>query len=233
MTTKAEIERFLAETKLGTYQRVPLGHGLEIYGKRDCVASFQAGMIESIEGKTVLDVGCAYGAMGFLAEEAGASRVLGIDRKGRVIRVARQVSALKESQVEFQCLNIDTHPMPGVFDVVLCYNVLHHLRHPLWVLHNLADACQGWLVLEFSTIKGRFSKLSNVPVSVTKAIENQPMLSPTAREVGLCFNPEALEIIMPWFGSFEMVRSEKSHRSSDYHLMVFRRVNHNKINKRS
>jgi len=224
MTTKAEIERFLAETKLDTYQCVPLGHGLEIHGRRDCVASFQAGMIESIKGKTVLDVGCAYGAMGFLAEEAGALHVLGVDHKACVIKTARQISVLKESHVEFQCLNIDTCSIPGVFDVVLCYNVIHHLLHPLWVLHNLANACQGWLVLEFSTIKGRFSKLSDVPMSVSKAIENQPMLSPTAREVGLCLNPEALEIIMPWFGSFEIVRSEKSYRASDYHLMVFRRV---------
>jgi len=224
VTTKAEIEHFLAETKLGTYQHVPLGYGLEIPGARDCAASFQAGMIESIEGKTVLDVGCAYGAMGFLAEEAGASHVLGIDCNAGIVKIARQVSVLKESKVEFQCLDIDTQPLPGTFDVVLCYNVIHHLLHPLWVLHNLANACQGWLVLEFSTIKGRFSKLSDVPISISKIIEGQPMLSPTAREVGLCLNPETLEIIMPWFGSFEVVRSEKSHKQSDYHLMVFRRV---------
>ena len=224
MTTKAEIERFLAETELGTYQRVPLGHGLEIHGARDCVESFQAGLLESIEGKSVLDVGCAYGAMGFLAEEAGASRVLGIDVNAGIIQTARQIATLKESCVEFQCLDIDTQPLPSTFDVVLCYNVIHHLRHPLWALHNLANACQDWLVLEFSTIKGRFAKLSDVPLSVLDVIEGQPMLSPTSREVGLCINPEALEIIMPWFGPFELVRSERSHKQNDYHLTIFRRV---------
>lgn len=213
------MQRFLKETKLGRYQRVPLGHGLEIPGSRDCTDSFRAAVHDSLAGKSVLDVGCAYGAMCYMAEEAGASRVVGVDHIPDIVNTARRIAALKESQVEFLCLDVDTACIEDSFDFVLCYNVIHHLRHPLWVIHNLANACRETLVLEFSTLHGRFLKLSGM----TEPIKG-PLLSPTSKEIGLCLNPEALEIIIPWYGPFELVRSMVSPKQSDYRLMVFRRT---------
>lgn len=220
--SREEAERFLARTDLAGYQRVPLGYGLEVPGS-DREPSFCAALPASLRGKTVLDAGCAYGAISFLAEEAGARHVLGVDKKATVIGVAREIGRIRGSNVEFWVMDVDRQRITRRFDIVLCYNVIHHLLHPLWALQNLADATRELLVLEFSTLRGRFLKLSRVPPRISRVIENYPMISPTIDEAGLCFSPKAMEIVLNWFGKFDLVLSQSSPKQADYALMVFRR----------
>jgi 2-polyprenyl-3-methyl-5-hydroxy-6-metoxy-1,4-benzoquinol methylase len=76
---------------------------------------------------SVLDVGCGVGIMSVLAVEvAGARHVLGFDTSGAAIAVARQTSLSREVDTIFQTLDHSQWP-EGIFDVVMCVDVLHHV----------------------------------------------------------------------------------------------------------
>lgn len=102
-------------------------------------------------GKRVIDVGCRDGAMLFMAEEAGAAEVVGIDNDLSPGLVNFLVP-FRRSRVETMEANLyDLDPATlGTFDVAVCAGLLYHLRFPVWGLKKLADLLDagGTLVLE-------------------------------------------------------------------------------------
>jgi tRNA (mo5U34)-methyltransferase len=110
-----------------------------------------------VAGKAFADIGCMWGINGrfcFLAEEAGAKRVVGVD-----IYPASQEflseRARRDSIVEFVKGDInlqETVNELGSFDVVLCAGVLYHTPSPMHMLSRLRSICHGRLILDTAVI---------------------------------------------------------------------------------
>ena len=108
-------------------------------------------------GNSFVDIGCMWGVNGdysFLAEEAGATSVKGVDVFGPTpeFEAKRQQ---RKSAVEF-VLGDSTQPETiariGTADVVLCAGVLYHLPAPYDLLVALRQICRKTLILRTSTI---------------------------------------------------------------------------------
>lgn len=88
--------------------------------------------LEACKGKTVLDLGCAEGAISLEFAKAGAARVVGIEREVQFSNVARKLCAGYPVEIINEHLNpwIESHPDPEQFDIVLCLSIAHKLYDP-------------------------------------------------------------------------------------------------------
>jgi SAM-dependent methyltransferase len=80
-------------------------------------------------GKSILDLGCSSGYYCFMAASEGAAYCRGVDHKPEHVNLANKLVA--EHQVpnlEFTVGDITQYPIERSFDVILCLNVLRHLR---------------------------------------------------------------------------------------------------------
>lgn len=133
-----------------------------------------------VTGKSFADVGCMWGAHGrfaFVAEEAGATVVKGIDVFGPTEEFSEQKRE-RSSRVEFilgDIMDRDTLGRVGVIDVVLCAGVLYHHPSPFELLVCLRQICRETLILRTSTIP-EVRGLPNVAVY-------WPMLPDTDRQL--------------------------------------------------
>jgi len=88
--------------------------------------------LPDLRGKRVLDVGCDHGYWCKLASDAGAARVVGLDRnrevrgQGRVDLIALN-NAKRWPRCEFEHFNLGKEWSSfGQFDVVFCFSMMHH-----------------------------------------------------------------------------------------------------------
>ena len=108
-------------------------------------------------GKSFADVGCMWGVNGeyaFLAEQAGATRVVAIDVFGPTPEFEEK-KRLRGSNVEFVLGDIsraETLTRIGPVDVVFCAGVLYHHPSPFDLLVALRRICRETLILRTSTI---------------------------------------------------------------------------------
>lgn len=157
----AEIDALLAGEEF-RYQRVELPHG-RIVGVRDRSSTATAVLPADLAGKSVLDIGCNYGALCFDAKKRGAARVVGVDVNADSLRRARLLAQCLGSDAEFTYHDIERQPFTESFDYVLCLNVLHHVKDPLSLLDNLIKITRERLALEVATLgshDGRRLRLS-------------------------------------------------------------------------
>ncbi len=115
-------------------------------------------------GHSFVDIGCMWGVNGeyaFLAEEAGASKVIGIDVFGPTPEFEEKKAA-RNSQVQFilgDAGSTETIAQVGVMDVVFCAGVLYHPPSPFDLLVALRRMCGQTLILRTSTIP----EIDNLP----------------------------------------------------------------------
>lgn len=114
--------------------------------------------LSSLQGRTVLDVGCGSGYHCWRLYGAGARFVLGIDP---TILFLMQYLAVKQylpqAPVWFAPLRLEELPAAGgFFDTVLSMGVLYHRRSPLDHLQELLSLLRpgGELVLETLVVEG-------------------------------------------------------------------------------
>ena len=131
-------------------------------------------------GKSFADIGCMWGVNGeysFLAEEAGATRVVAVDVFGPTPEFEEK-RITRGSSVEFVLGDItraDTMLRIGQVDVVFCAGVLYHHPSPFDLLVALRRMCRETLILRTSTIP-EVRGLPNAAVYF-------PMLDAKAREL--------------------------------------------------
>jgi hypothetical protein len=131
-------------------------------------------------GRTFADIGCMWGVNGaytFMAEEAGATRVCGVDVFGPTPEF-QAAHAARRSRAEFilgDCSAPETIARVGQVDVVFCAGVLYHHPSPFDLLVALRRMCRDTLILRTSTIP-EVSGLENAAVFF-------PMLSARGRKL--------------------------------------------------
>jgi SAM-dependent methyltransferase len=119
-------------------------------------------------GKSFVDVGCMWGVNGeyaFVAEEAGATQVKGVDVFGPTPEFLEKKKQ-RNSNVEFilgDAMSPVTLKQVGECDVVFCAGVLYHLPSPYELLFALRRICKETLILRSSTIP-EHSGLKNMAV---------------------------------------------------------------------
>jgi ubiquinone/menaquinone biosynthesis C-methylase UbiE len=97
------------------------------YGVRRRLEALQS--LTSLKGKTVLDVGCGFGAYGLIVQNCGARMSVGIDINREYI---------KKSHLSLSIL-ADAHALPfrdSCFDIVLMVEILEHLSHEMKALRE-------------------------------------------------------------------------------------------------
>ena len=108
-------------------------------------------------GRTFCDVGCmwkVHGRIAFVAEEAGATAVTGID----VMEATHEFEAertRRSSQVRFVCGDVHdpaTVAEAGPHEVVWCSGVLYHSPNPVLTLQRLRELTIDVLILQTMTL---------------------------------------------------------------------------------
>ncbi|HEV2296383.1 MAG TPA: class I SAM-dependent methyltransferase [Tepidisphaeraceae bacterium] len=109
------------------------------------------------KGRSFLDVGCMWGVNGeyaFIAEDAGATQIKGIDVFGPTPEFEEK-KRQRQSKVEFilgDATDIRTINRAGQADIVFCAGVLYHHPAPYDLLVALRKMCREHLILRTSTI---------------------------------------------------------------------------------
>jgi len=110
------------------YQRLSYRGKLLAWGT-DRTAAYRLLFTDPPAGKSILDVGCHVGFYCFQAASDGAAYCLGVDRDGRRIAKERRIATRHcIPNVEFAESNISEFQIGRRFDVVLCLNVLQHMK---------------------------------------------------------------------------------------------------------
>lgn len=140
------------------WHKMPLNDGTFTDGDKDVLDSCQDHLWSSLnlKGSTVLDAGCWDGGFSFLAEKAGATRVVSMDRadtRGGIPGTSGYhfLHSHYASKCEYLDHNIYTcHEVlrEREFDVVLGYGILYHMSDPLLSLRNLFRVCDKQIVFE-------------------------------------------------------------------------------------
>lgn len=114
-------------------------------------------------GKSVLDLGCAEGAIALEFARAGASRIIGLEVVCPHLEVARQLfrDAGVECPAEFYCVDLDrakVEVQAQQVDVVLALAVIHKLKDPAGILRYFAEMARELVVIRMPAwgVKWRF-----------------------------------------------------------------------------
>lgn len=131
--------------------------------------------LSSLQGRTVLDVGCGNGYHLWRLKAKGAQTVLGIDPSPLfVIQFLAMQKFVQDPSVNLLPLAMEQFTAPNAFDTVLSMGVLSHRRDPMAHLHQLLQCLKpgGELLLETLVlpgesntalrIDGRYARMRNV-----------------------------------------------------------------------
>jgi len=88
-------------------------------------------------GKSVLDLGCAEGAIALRFVTSGAARVVGVECNEASVTQARQYCGVN---VRIEHGNLNTMTLPaGPWDIVLALAIIHKLRQPAKLISDISE----------------------------------------------------------------------------------------------
>lgn len=109
---------------------------------------------ESLEGMSVLDIGCNGGFYSIEMKRRGADYVLGMDVDERYLNQARFAAETLGVDIEFRkCSVYELDSIPEQFDYVIFMGVFYHLRYPLLGLDLAVKKVAGKLIFQ-SMLRG-------------------------------------------------------------------------------
>jgi tRNA (mo5U34)-methyltransferase len=139
------------------WHRIDLGHGIVTPGLDDSARKLEwLQLPDSLDGKSVLDVGAYDGFFSFEAERRGARRVVASDwfawklsgmGDGRGFDIAHWALGSQVEKREIKVEDISRETV-GTFDVVLFLGVLYHSPDPLGYLRRVFEVCDELTVIE-------------------------------------------------------------------------------------
>jgi tRNA (mo5U34)-methyltransferase len=125
--------------------RIEVAPGIVTPGKRNPAAKMELlDLPEDLSGMEVLDVGASDGWYSFECERRNAKRVVAMDVKPpQGFRIAADLLGSRAEHIHGSIYD----ETPGEFDIVLCINVLYHLKEPLRAIERLRELCKGMLIV--------------------------------------------------------------------------------------
>lgn len=112
---------------------------------------------ERMDGLRILDIGAFNGCLSFECERRGAAEVVAFDLTDEHQYGFQPMKELLGSQVRYvqgTSYRLDRDAL-GMFDIVLFFGVLYHLRYPLLALDQIRKICAGVLYVETLVIDDR------------------------------------------------------------------------------
>lgn len=110
-----------------------------------------------LDGKTVLDVGCASGRFAFQLLEAGAARIIGLDISADAIEIANRQASISglAGKSEFRVADLihPKDPLPAV-DIVTALGVIEYFDPPAMAAF-LGNLKTRYLLLDFPDLSRR------------------------------------------------------------------------------
>jgi len=220
--SEQQVRELLRREDFG-YQDIALPHGLRTGGS-DRSGTARAILPDDLTGRSVLDLGSKYGYFCFEAAARGAKRVVGVDVDPDSVRKARLLAECLGHDVHFEQLDVERALPSEPFDVVLCLNLLHHMRNPLALLDRLAALTRERLVLEVAALGGHDRRKLGVSRLAGHFLGRAPILfvsrngTSGKRSVQKFFiNPGAIEnLLLHHRGTFarvDAIPSEHKNRS--------------------
>lgn len=169
------------------YQHFDFLERFGVHGQMDCAEKWRRLQPPSLEGKSVLDIGCNYGWYSFAAKHGGADKVVGVDVSAQNIMTAKLIrDYIYQVPVGFVVADIEKLDFEKKFDYVLLLATLHRIG-PTPPPHiasidkqlKLLDKIVGWvgevLVLEYyrsgniheEFLKGKFVEVEDLGESIS------------------------------------------------------------------
>jgi len=196
-------------TEYSFYQTIDLGDGIKTPGLP--ISAKQRKVLDLInstdlEGKRVIDLGCANGLFALAAENGGAEQILAVDHTKHNIECLEKVilphleSKIRAIQLNVLDLKTETH---GKFDVVIFAGVLYHLKYPfsaLKIVRNIVND-GGSLILE----TGIFDDFNTRALLYCPSPTDTPYKGRLANSCSF-FNEKALYENLQYFG-FRVIES--------------------------
>jgi len=110
--------------------------------------------------RNILDAGSGPGVFTFeLGRRFPSAHVTGIDLLKKSINACRHIAnQIEAPNVEFQLGKIEALPKNGLFDLILCVDILEHVQNDVAALQSLYDAValEGILVLHVPALYRRY-----------------------------------------------------------------------------
>ena len=158
----------IADADFVWHQRFELVPGVEAPGDNDIVALLDAaGVPPDLTGRTAIDLGTTNGGAAFELERRGAERVVAVDVKPPDHYGFASLRDFLGSGVEW--VQASVYEVGSVldeqFDLVLCFGVLYHLRHPLLALDNVRALLGGEALIETAVLDARLPDLRAEPLA--------------------------------------------------------------------
>ena len=100
----------------------------------------------------VLDVACADG-YGTKILSQSIDNVVGIDRNEKYLRVAR--TKYNSDNITYKCIDVDDQAIIGMYDGIVCFETLEHLKYPKKFLQNLYEILDndGLMILSIPNLE--------------------------------------------------------------------------------
>lgn len=153
--SRDELIRFIASRVW--YQSYEFLEPFGVEALSDSPAKFAALELPSLEGKTVLDLGCNAGWLTFRALELGARLAIGVDWDLPSVETACAIRDRIRKRPEAVFVHAEVnHFLSEVrsgFDVVICASIGHYLDLPA-LLRNLEERRTGLLAIEIPYVPG-------------------------------------------------------------------------------
>ena len=135
---------------------------------------------KDLSGKTVLDIAAYDGFFTFEAERRGAKHVVALDRHPPEHKGFATAHSLLNSKAEYMVASVyDLDPEKhGPFDIVLCFGLLYHLRHPLLALEKIHKICKELLLIESHVLDEAFicNSESRPLHDIDPLLKNSPLM---------------------------------------------------------
>ncbi len=178
-------------------------HSIELSHDRRTPGAVRTGKLFAdidLEGKSLLDIGCGYGSACYLAESAGATRVVGTELKPHRYIGGIVVKNVRDSDVSIRAENLFDRAVSSQeqqrYDVVLLLNVIHHLPEPFNALNTICELAKETIIIEFPTLDDpKFRSTLPDSAEIDSAL---PLvgISTIEQDQTFVFNPSALERFM-------------------------------------
>ena len=108
-------------------------------------------LVDNLNGKKILDVGCGAGDLAYYFSENGAKSVLGIDISERAITYANHFN--KKDNIEYKVMNIcDLDKLNSKFDIVISDMVFNYICDFKSVMKNIYNLLEDKGIVVFSQI---------------------------------------------------------------------------------